>query len=165
MPTEEWRPVPIERYRDVYMVSSLGRVKSLARHGNPDRILKPQYSNTGHYASVGMSINSHLRTRKVHTLVALAFLGERPAGLDARHLDGDKTNNAVSNLAWGTRSENEHDKVRHGTHQNSSKTHCKRGHEFTPENTAPQKKDGSGRVCRTCVRLKRAERAGRTSGP
>lgn len=32
---------------------------------------------------------------------------------------------------------------------NSQKTHCKRGHEFTPENTKPQ---GHWRMCRTCVR-------------
>jgi hypothetical protein len=40
-------------------------------------------------------------------------------------------------------------------------THCKRGHEFTPENTKPQNK-GLGRSCRTCLnaarRLSRAKK-------
>lgn len=72
---------------------------------------------------------------KIHRLVANSFLGPRPAGLDTLHIDGDKTNNAVTNLRYGTRSENELDKVRHGTHHHSAKTHCKSGHEFTPENT------------------------------
>ena len=33
--------------------------------------------------------------------------------------------------------------------QNARKTHCKRGHAFTPENTGQQK---GGRFCRTCRR-------------
>jgi hypothetical protein len=34
--------------------------------------------------------------------------------------------------------------------RNKSKTHCKHGHEYTPENTAPNGKDGKGRACRRC---------------
>jgi hypothetical protein len=34
------------------------------------------------------------------------------------------------------------------TAQNARKTHCKHGHEFTPENTAL--KQGRYRICRTC---------------
>jgi hypothetical protein len=34
---------------------------------------------------------------------------------------------------------------------NREKTHCKRGHEFTPENTYA--KDGKYRQCRTCQRM------------
>jgi len=44
-----------------------------------------------------------------------AFHGEKPDGYEARHLDGDKLNNHPSNLAWGTHSENECDKMKHGT--------------------------------------------------
>lgn len=37
---------------------------------------------------------------------------------------------------------------------NARKTHCKRGHEFTPENTQPVK---NGRTCRACVKLWHAD--------
>ncbi len=42
----------------------------------------------------------------VHALVALAFIGPRPDGYDVMHIDGTRTNNAVGNLRYGTRSEN-----------------------------------------------------------
>lgn len=44
--------------------------------------------------------------------------------------------------------------------RNSRKSHCKRGHEFTPENT---RRGAHGRICRECVRvLARRERAANT---
>lgn len=56
-------------------------------------------------------------TRKIATLVCVAFHGPRPAGAVVRHLDGSRTNNRATNLAWSTQKENIGDKVRHGTHQ------------------------------------------------
>lgn len=38
--------------------------------------------------------------RRVHVLVALAFLGEKPAGLQVNHIDADKTNNRAANLEY-----------------------------------------------------------------
>ena len=50
----------------------------------------------------------------IHRAVCEAWHG--PGGdLDARHLDGDSLNNAATNLAWGTRTENMADAKRHGT--------------------------------------------------
>lgn len=51
-----------------------------------------------------------------HQAVLLAWAGPKPQGQEVRHLDGNPTNNTFSNLAYGTKSENEYDKVRHGTH-------------------------------------------------
>ena len=50
----------------------------------------------------------------VQHIVALAFLGERPERMDVRHIDGDKLNNKVDNLNYGTRSENNYDITEHG---------------------------------------------------
>jgi DNA invertase Pin-like site-specific DNA recombinase len=44
-----------------------------------------------------------------------AFVGECPPGHECRHLNGNKTDNRVENLAWGTSAENARDRVRHGT--------------------------------------------------
>ena len=56
------------------------------------------------------------RKTYLHVLVAEAFLGPKPfSSACVRHLDGDPSNNSVSNLAWGTYLENENDKRGHGT--------------------------------------------------
>lgn len=51
----------------------------------------------------------------LHRVVWTAYNGEIPPGLQVRHLDGDKSNNSVENLAVGTQIDNENDKRRHGT--------------------------------------------------
>ena len=50
------------------------------------------------------TINS--RSFKIHELIARAFLGSRPRNHDVDHIDGDKLNNAPSNLRYVTRSQN-----------------------------------------------------------
>jgi hypothetical protein len=49
-------------------------------------------------------------------MVLEAFVGPRPAGLVARHLDGNVLNCRPTNLCWGTQQENIADQERHGTH-------------------------------------------------
>jgi hypothetical protein len=55
------------------------------------------------------------RHSPVHWIVATAFLGERPSGMQCRHLDGNPLNNRPSNLKWGTPRENQRDRFKHGT--------------------------------------------------
>jgi hypothetical protein len=59
----------------------------------------------------------------VHKLICEAFLGPKPDGLITRHLDGDPTNNKLSNLAYGTHKENEEDKRKHGNTMLGEKHH------------------------------------------
>lgn len=87
-----------------YWVSDNGAVK-----GARGRVLK-QHPVMGYLA---VSIAG--KTRKVHHLVAEAFIGPRPEGKVVSHLDGDVTNNGVENLSYVTPSENEQHKVTHGT--------------------------------------------------
>lgn len=56
----------------------------------------------------------HVRL-SVHVAVLGAFAGLRPAGMVARHLNGDRRDNRAENLCWGTQKENIADNIRHGT--------------------------------------------------
>ncbi|ACI12645.1 HNH endonuclease [Mycobacterium phage Ramsey] len=152
---EEWRPVV--GFEGLYEVSNLGRVRSLdhfarGRSGSKrlirGRVLRPAPRTSGHLT---VALGRNGGSKDVHTLVATAFIGPRPEGMECCHQDGDPTNNRVENLRWDTRSANRLDSVRHGTHQAVKKTHCKHGHEFTPENTLVQR--GKHRRCRECHRL------------
>lgn len=97
-----------------YAVSSRGRVSSAAR-GRWRRI-NPTLMPSGYY-SVGITYakGSRAKTKLLHQLVIRAFDGKAPSSehTDVRHLDGDKANNSLVNLAWGTRSENMLDVLQH----------------------------------------------------
>jgi hypothetical protein len=116
--------------------------------------MKPGPDNHG-YLQLSLNANGRSEHWKLHRLVAKAFLGIQPEGTEVCHNDGDKTNNAPANLRYDTRLANEDDKRRHGTHQNTRKTHCPRGHEYTPENTYVNPK--GSRECRTCTRARKEE--------
>jgi hypothetical protein len=111
---EVWAPVSDCPSR--YFVSNLGRVASRVRSGNVTKMLNPSHSLTG-YLTVGVTPTPGGKsdTRLVHRLVVAAFVGPAPSPqhIDIRHLDGDKKNNRVCNLAWGTRSENMRDVYAH----------------------------------------------------
>lgn len=105
---EEWKPVV--GYEGWYEVSNLGRVRRVAvGHGtNPGRILKG-YSKRGRYSSVVLFLGCRAtaKTHNVHQLVASAFLGVRPDGCEINHIDGNKSNPALTNLEYVTKSGNQ----------------------------------------------------------
>lgn len=151
----EWRAIP--GYVGSYEVSDDGQVRSMARYvqmgrgkGYLRRIpesLRSLYVDKAGYMRVTLKRAGVAKSHLVHHLVLEAFVGPRPAGTECRHLNGQPSDNRLTNLQWVTSSENSYDVVRHGHHHAANKTHCKNGHEFTPENTLKTK---SGRACRTC---------------
>lgn len=162
MSTEVWRTVP--GWDGYYEVSDQGNVRSVDRvvPNRPGvtmmrrgRLLKPTPSHDG-YAEVWLSRDNKRTYARVSRLVAEAFHGPCPDGMECRHIDGDKSNNTAENLAWGTRSENTYDKVRHGTHPMSKKTHCLRGHPLSGSNVYHIK--SGGRACKTCHNILRRQR-------
>jgi hypothetical protein len=148
---ERWLPVP--DWEDLYEVSDLGRVRSLPRitggqwRNRPGQVLKP-YDRAKGYKEVSLMRGGRACKRKVHLLVLAAFVGPRPTGLQTRHLDGNPANNKLGNLIYGTPSENNHDRVRHGTHPMASRSACSAGHDFLPETSHW---DGKRRVCDICA--------------
>jgi hypothetical protein len=107
-PTEEaWRDVA--SFPGLYEVSSCGRVR---RHINstyrqstkPGKILLLDTSTD--YARVSLHGNGKRKKMLVHRLVAEAFLDGFIPGRIINHVDGNKQNNAPSNLEWVTPREN-----------------------------------------------------------
>jgi hypothetical protein len=96
---ERWKPTRDDRYE----VSSLGRVRRVKRGQGVKKlgVLKPNADRGGYlWLRIGQ------KHSLVHALVASAFIGPRPEGLEIDHIDGDKKNNAVSNLEYVTPAEN-----------------------------------------------------------
>jgi len=100
---EEFREV--SGYGGDYQVSNLGRVLSL-KHGK-ERILKQSFDTSG-YLKVGLRENEIQSTKRVHKLVAIAFLNHIPNGYKTvvDHVDNDKQNNHVNNLQLISNREN-----------------------------------------------------------
>ena len=144
-----WKPIP--GYEGLYEVSSRGEVRSARRAGTPGLIRKPRRHPKTGYLYLNLSKDNDTKTYMVHSLVALTFLGERPAGQEARHVNGDQLDNKLNNLAYGTKVENAQDTLDHGNNRNARKTHCKRDHLFDEENTYIVKTTGARR-CKQCVR-------------
>ena len=101
---------------DSYMASNHGRIKSLPRSvrsfvGNGgykitnERILN-DYDNSRGYRYITISINGRRKNHYIHRLVANTFISN-PKGFDqVNHIDGNKSNNSVSNLEWVTERQN-----------------------------------------------------------
>lgn len=117
---EEWRAIP--GWEGYYEASDQGKVRSLDRTIQTrtssrflrGKVLRPRRHKNG-YLFVVLCRDCVPATCTIHGLVLSAFVGERPAGLETRHLDGDQLNNNISNLCYGTAQENGYDRVRHGT--------------------------------------------------
>ncbi|MDF2707066.1 MAG: hypothetical protein K0R62_2718 [Nonomuraea muscovyensis] len=151
---ERW--LPVVGWEGLYEVSSQGRVRSLysgtrSKTGFP----KPHCTSRGQYMAVDLSRQGKRKTIAVHVLVAAAFIGPRPDGMDVCHNDGDSLNNRPENLRYGTRSENVLDEIAHGTHRHASRTHCAAGHELTEDNVYRCKARPKSRQCRKCRAARR----------
>ena len=95
---EEWRPVV--GYENLYMVSNMGRVKSLNYNKTgKERILKPQKSGNG-YLHVQLCKDGKAKNYLVHRLVATAFCDNPHGFKEVNHKDEDKTNNCADNLEF-----------------------------------------------------------------
>lgn len=109
--SEIWRDIP--GYEGRYQASNLGRIRSVDHEVvrvYKGRVLRPRLSPKG-YQVVTISGSGPVF---VHGLVAAAFLGKKPENSQVRHLNGDPSDARADNLAYGTQSENEHDKYRYG---------------------------------------------------
>lgn len=105
---EIWKP--ITGYEGLYEVSNKGRVKRLERaivdsigrkRHLRERILKNSLKSCGY-----IYVNLYNGDKRVHRLVAEAFIPNPENKPEVNHKDEVKTNNCVENLEWVTAKEN-----------------------------------------------------------
>ena len=102
--SEHWKP--IREFEGTYLVSCDGRVMD-SISGNMVR----EHLDKDGYHIVRLKKGRHYFSRRVHRLVAEAFIpndGNKPT---VNHIDENKDNNDVSNLEWASYKE----QVNHGT--------------------------------------------------
>ena len=125
---EIWKPVL--NYEELYEVSDLGRVRRIKAtpigteppigwvNDEVGRVVRYLSIKTigRDYEYVCLSKDGKAKNRYVHLLMLEAFVGPRPGEkykIEGRHLDGNSTNNHLSNLKWGTKKENSLDTIKH----------------------------------------------------
>lgn len=104
---EEWKD--IKGYEDKYQVSNRGQIRnigyvdSLGRYQRP-KVLKQGVKDNGYRH---IMIMSKSKAMYIHRLV-LEYFGENPKNLPCvNHIDGNKSNNHISNLEWISYSDNQ----------------------------------------------------------
>lgn len=142
---EIWKDIP--SYEGYYQVSNLGNFRSLPR------IIKYKQNGTRNYPAKSLLtettkdnyqrivlMKDGIKTRfQAHRLVALAFIPNPDNKPFINHIDGNKSNNIVTNLEWCTASENMthadntglRDMFNHHNPSNSKRVRCiETGQEF-----------------------------------
>lgn len=128
---EEWRSVATA---EGYEVSNLGRVRSIDRVKRFSQIGRGGYEVTRNMKVKGCLLRPspkpngylvvHLSGKReyVHRLVLFAFVGPQPDWMECLHGDeNNKANNKLSNLRWGTRSQNVRESMARGERRHNAK--------------------------------------------
>lgn len=109
---EVWKDVV--GFEGYYQVSCLGMVRSVDRlltysngkiANHKGRVLRYTPDKQG-YLKVGLNKNDKVVSRRIHRLVATAFIDNELLKREVNHIDGNKQNNTITNLEWCTPSEN-----------------------------------------------------------
>jgi len=113
------------------------------------RCTDPKRHNFKHYGGRGISICERWRGKDGFSNF-LADMGERPAGLTLDRYPDNNGDYEPGNCRWATTSQQSKNR-----RPAKEKTHCNRGHPFSPENTLTER---GARRCRTCRLSSRRER-------
>lgn len=110
---EKW--VDIAELDNFYQVSNFGRIKRKSRfvvnntNGGIRKVreeIAAIQDNGRGYKQIYVSINRKRKVFYVHRLVAKYFISNPSNKDEVNHIDGNKSNNNISNLEWVTRLEN-----------------------------------------------------------
>ena len=121
---EQWKIIPNSKYE----VSNKGNIRSLdmtllCKH-NTYRVrkgimLKQSFDKNGY-----LRVAIHGVTKKSHRLVAEAFIPNPNNLPEINHIDGNKTNNNVTNLEWCNRQDNLVHSIKHFLQPTSETSNC-----------------------------------------
>jgi len=146
-------------YEGFYQVSDLGRVRSVDRvvvhpRSGPTklvgRVLRPAPRDQVGHLTVNLCKEGAGTSVYVHRLVMAAWVGPCPEGLEVCHGPNGVADNSISNLSYGTHSENELDKRREGT-DGGRKVVRSDGVEFVNMCEAAEESDCyAGNICFVC---------------
>lgn len=100
------------------------------------------HNGYGSFTVDGRGVRAHRYSWRLH-------YGDDPGRMLVCHTCDNPKCVRPDHLFLGTTVQNERDKVAKGRHNEQQKTHCPRGHEYTPENTYVRP-DRPNRMCRQC---------------
>lgn len=91
----------IKGFEGLYQITNEGQVYSIRKC----KYLKPRKDKDG-YLQVNLYKDKKQYTRKIHRLVAEAFIDNPEGKAEVNHIDCQRDNNCVANLEWMTHREN-----------------------------------------------------------
>lgn len=101
---EIWKP--IKGYEGLYFISNLSRVKRITPRGKfKERLLYKRQNGAGYWC-VSLCKNGKAKCKRVHRLVAEAFIPNPENKTQVGHKDETRTNDSIENLEWVTPKEN-----------------------------------------------------------
>lgn len=104
-----------------YIQQHVFRSEGSTLTSTPQTTLTPKKGSRGYY-QVGLKKSDGTKvTKTIHVLILETFVGPRPKRQVGRHLDGDRANNTLDNLSWGTYKQNAADAQQHGTRTKGEK--------------------------------------------
>ncbi len=135
---EQWRDVILDGKPYNYEVSNLGRL----RGKNSQRVKVPQVSKRHdyHFYTIYDPYKNALDRNPVTSvrasrLIAEAFLGPRPPGMQVHHINGDTTDDRVTNLAYVTQEFNVKHSYATGTRRMDGKNY---GRKYLTDSNSPK---------------------------